>query len=126
MSPTAGLQTKLIDGVDLPAGLDRIVPVSEVQKYIGLTNPRLGSIWLAANGDAWKSLPPDLQDLFERLTTNYIGHERVAAKTINAAMADKLTAQGLAFNKVDQAPFRKLLGSYYHSWAGRWEPRHGA
>jgi TRAP-type transport system periplasmic protein len=116
------LQTKIIDGIGAPLVAIEAFKAYEVQKYISLTHHIWSGVWLIANGDAWKSLPPDLQQTFERVNTRYAGIERGASKTLTAAMADKLVSQGMTINSVDQAPFRRLLGSYYDSFAAEFGP----
>jgi TRAP-type transport system periplasmic protein len=112
------LQTKLIDGAEGAFLTIESQRLFEVEKYQSVTNHSWGSFWLLANGDAWKSLPPDLQNLIERIHTKYVMLERQDTRLLSVSLADKLSRQGMILNTPDQAPFRGLLSSYYKEWAG--------
>jgi tripartite ATP-independent transporter DctP family solute receptor len=116
------LQTRLIDGEEAPLVTIETARFFEVQKYISLTNHKLSGTWLIANGGIWKSLPTNLQDLIERNARKYALIEQRDMKLVNASLADKLTRQGLAVNRVDQTPFRALLHAYYQNWANAFGP----
>ena len=117
------LQTRLIDGEI--AGLVTIEAARwyEVNKYVSLTNHTWSSFMLLGNGDAWKRLPPDLQEIVERNNKRYALLERRDAKALNLALADKLQRRGLLLNAVDQTPFRARLKSYYDFWATEFGPK---
>ena len=112
-----GLQTRIIDGEASPMLAIETMKFFEVQKYISMTNHAWGAEFLVANGDTWKSLPPDLQQLVERSHTKYAIMGRRDAKTASDSLRATLTRQGTQFNDVDQAPFRAALGSYYQNWS---------
>lgn len=63
------LQTKVVDGESMPLAAIESLKLYEVSKYISLTNHQWSGLWLIANGDIWKSLPPDLQQIIERNNT---------------------------------------------------------
>jgi TRAP-type transport system periplasmic protein len=117
------LQSKLIDGCATTVVTFEASRWYEVQKYMSLTNHSWGQVLLIANGDAWKSLPSDLQELIERNHTKYAELEQRDAKISYTALIDKLTRQGITFNKVDQGPFRERLQSYYEFWAREYGAR---
>lgn len=119
----SGLQTKIIDGLAAPLLAIETMHFYEVQKYITITNHAWASEILIANGDAWKSLPADLQALVERNHTKYCQMEREDAKAANASLAAKLATQGISMTPVDQAPFREHLGTYYQTWSAALGPR---
>ena len=96
--------------------------ILEVEKYVSLTNHEWSGFWLVANGDFWKNLPPDLQNIIERNNTKYTTLERRDTKLLNVSLVDKLTRQGTGIIRVDQAPFRARLGSYYQDWASTFGP----
>jgi len=116
-------QTKLIDGVSVGVASEQTLRWFEVTKYFSLTNHSWAGVWLIANGDAWKSLPPDLQEIVERNTVKYAKAARRDQQLLEPIIADKLTRQGLVLNPVDQAPFRALLRPYYESWANAFGPK---
>ena len=111
------LQTKLVDGNSTPLVQVEASRFYEVQKYLSLTNHQWSPIWFIANGDVWKSLPPDLQELVERNCTKYALREQDDTKAVNASVGTKLAQQGMTINTVDQTAFRGRLGSYYSDWS---------
>jgi TRAP-type transport system periplasmic protein len=116
------LQTRLVDGESGPMVTIETQRWYEVNKYISLTNHQWSGLWLIVNADFWKSLPPDLQAVLERNNTKYALLERRDSKLANASVADKLARQGIVLNRVDQAPFRLRLKSYYETWAKEFGP----
>ena len=100
------LQTKIIDGVAAPLVSFEASRFYEVQKYMSMTNHAWSGLWMIVNGEAWKSLPPDLQAVVERNNVKYAELEQRDTKTINVAARARLTAQGMTFNEVAQQPFR--------------------
>ena len=111
------LQTKLVDGVSAPLVSIEASRWYEVLKYISLTNHGWAADWLIANGDTWKSMPPELQDIIERKGTEFANRERKDTKLLSVSLADKLSRQGLTINRVDQSTFQTGLHSYYETWA---------
>jgi TRAP-type transport system periplasmic protein len=116
------LQTKLVDGQSAPLVTIQSTRLYEVNKYVAETNHQWNELWLIANANMVKGLPLDLQAILERVTARYAQAERRGNKIYDASLTDKLTRQGLLFNKVDQAPFRARLGSYYQNWANTFGP----
>ena len=117
-----GLQTKIVDGEVSPLISIKTLRWYEVNKFISTTNHNWSGYWLIANGETWKSLPTDLQEIIERNNAKYAAMERKDSKELNASLAAELAKLGLGFNSVDQAPFRQLLGSYYKTWASAFGP----
>jgi TRAP-type transport system periplasmic protein len=117
-----GLQTKIIDGEAAPLATIEASRWYEVNKYLSVTNHSLSGSWLIANGDAWKSLPTDLQEVVERNNTKFAALGARDVKALAISLAAQMARQGIAFNKVDQQPFRLRLRSYYETWATTFGP----
>jgi TRAP-type C4-dicarboxylate transport system substrate-binding protein len=64
----------------------------------------------------WQGLPGDIKDAITRNVTKYVRQQRTEQGGINASLRDKLIADGLVFNEVDQAPFRARLARVYATW----------
>ena len=111
------LQTKVVDGTGSALVSIASMHWYEVQKYISVTNHGWAGNWLAANLDAWKSLPGDLQDVIERNTAKYAALERADTKRQSDAAVPQMARLGLPVNQVDQTPFRGHLQAYYQTWA---------
>ena len=119
------MQTKLLDGVSMSVGIMASFRVTELIKYVSLTNHVWNTEMLISNGDVWKSLPPDLQEVVERNNTRYAALASRDVSAADVALQAKLAAAGIAFNPVDQAPFRQLLRGYYAEWAPLFGPGWG-
>lgn len=114
----SALQTHIADGQENPLIVVDTTKFWEVQKFVSLTDHIWDGSWILCNGDTWKSLPPDLQEIVTRnLDTSGID-ERADIAKLNASLADEMTKRGLAMNKVDPAPFRDKLrqAGFYTSW----------
>src|SRR5579872_888987 len=94
-SPTAidstemytAMQTHIVDGQDGPIATIESFRLYEVQKYLCMTNHTWTGSTMVSNGDAWKALPPDIQDIVKR---NYKKYTSLATKDLeltNAAIA---------------------------------------
>jgi TRAP-type transport system periplasmic protein len=118
-----GLQTRLIDGEDGPLVIIETARFYEVIKYASLTDHAYSALWVMANADVWKSLPPDLQEIVERNNAKYAKLEWRDTDLVAMSVSDKLQRQGVTINRVDQAPFRTRLRGYYQAWATRFGPR---
>jgi TRAP-type C4-dicarboxylate transport system substrate-binding protein len=116
------LQTKLIDGEASPLATIEAGRFYEINRYLSLTNHAYGGVIIMANGDAWKSLPPDLQAMIERNNTKYGLLERKDSKAATATLATVLAGHGMIVNQVDQTPFRANLRPYYESWQSTFGP----
>ena len=88
----------------------------EVMKYVSLTNHMWSGFNLIANQAAWRRLPRDLQALVETHATRAVRAQRQDQERANAEARTALAARGLAFNDVDEAPFRATLAGVYASW----------
>ena len=110
------LQTKLVDGQDIALLTVEAFHFYEVQKYLSLTNHMWAGCWVVANGDVWKSLPPDLQAIIERNNDKYCTQQRrdIAIQTVS--IIDKLQRRGMVANTADISSFRARLTPYYAHW----------
>jgi TRAP-type transport system periplasmic protein len=116
------LQTKLVDGEDGPLLTIEAQRFFEVQKYLSITNHTWSGLWLLANLDIWKSLPPDLQAIVERNNRKYLALERRDTNQLNASVGDKLARQGLVTNTAAPTTFRARLRTYYEGCSSIFGP----
>ena len=61
-------------------------------------------------------MPDDIKAVLDRNATKYVRRQRDEQGKLNASLRADFTARGLAFNEVDQAPFRAKLSGVYASW----------
>ncbi|HEY1728190.1 MAG TPA: TRAP transporter substrate-binding protein [Candidatus Baltobacteraceae bacterium] len=119
------MQTHVVDGQEGPYSTIELGRLYEVQKYLSVSNHIWGSYFLIANGDAWKSLPGDVQAVIEKNAEKYALLQRRDEEILDASVSNKLKRQGLAFNECDVASFRTKLASqdfYVHTKAEYGDP----
>ncbi|MBV9862252.1 MAG: TRAP transporter substrate-binding protein [Alphaproteobacteria bacterium] len=116
-SPTAinfgevysALQTGLVDGQENPLILIDTAKFYEVQKYCSVTNHIWVGLHVAFNNQAWKKLPPDLQEIAYKNFSQAALDERDDWQKMNRTEMDGLKAKGLIFNTPDTKPFQETL-----------------
>jgi tripartite ATP-independent transporter DctP family solute receptor len=118
------MQTHIVDGQEGPYSTIELGRIYEVQKFLSISNHIWGSYFLLANGDVWKSIPPDIQSAVERNAAKYALLQRRDEVLLDASLANKLRRQGLAFNDCDLGTFRaKLSASEFYT---RWKNEFGS
>ncbi|AYH42689.1 TRAP transporter substrate-binding protein [Azoarcus sp. DN11] len=118
------LQTKVADGQENPLALIDSAKFFEVQKYCSLTNHSWDGFWFIANARAWKSLPPDVQQVMTKHINAAARKQREDIARANVDLQKTLEAKGLAFNQVDGAAFRQLLSK--NGFYAQWREKFGA
>jgi tripartite ATP-independent transporter DctP family solute receptor len=103
------LQTKVADGQENPLALIESAKFYEVQKYCSLTNHAWDGFWFVAGGKIWKTVPADMQQVIAKHINAAAKKQRDDIAKSNIDLQKALEGKGLAFNKVDTAPFRQLL-----------------
>jgi TRAP-type transport system periplasmic protein len=114
----SALQTKIVDGQENPLAIISTAKLYEVQRYCSLTNHMWDGFWFLANRAAWERLPEDIRTIVAK-NVNAAGlKERDDVAKLNATLQQDLANKGLAFNKLDPAPFREKLRSagFYTDW----------
>ena len=116
------LQTHLLDGADDTNFNTYTFRFYEVQKYLSLTNHQWSSYWMLCNGDAFKSLPSDLQAIVRRNANAAGKREARAALLQDAAVQDLLVRGGMILNRTNVTAFRSKLTGYYQRWKQEFGP----
>jgi tripartite ATP-independent transporter DctP family solute receptor len=117
------LQTKIVDGQENPLLTIETLRLFEVQKYCSVSHHMWSGYWTLINADKWKSLSPDLQAIVARELNDAAVKERRDTEIQSVSIQDKLHRQGLTFNSVDTASFkRKLLANGFYT---RWKNEFG-
>jgi len=88
----------------------------EVMKYVSMTNHMWSGFNLIANQAAWNRLPADLQATVERHAARAVREQRQDQERANRDARGALAGLGLAFNDVEEAPFRARLSGLYATW----------
>jgi TRAP-type transport system periplasmic protein len=105
----SALQTGLVDGQENPLILIDTAKIYEVQKYCSMTNHIWVGFHVGFNNDAWRRLPPDLQELAYKHFSAAALAERDDSQVMAKTEIDKLTKAGLIFNHPDTKPFQDAL-----------------
>ena len=94
--------------------MDRFV---EVQKYLAVTEHRMGNCWLCANPQRWQALPRDVQEAVERNSAKYVELFRADMERANADAAERLKAR-LEFTYPGTSRFvdRLRQNGFYTRW----------
>ncbi|MCO4863975.1 TRAP transporter substrate-binding protein [Cupriavidus sp. WGlv3] len=114
----SALQTRVVDGQETPLSLIRSGKLYEVQKFCSMTAHTWDGHFIFGNAKKFQSLPREVQ---ASLTTRFAAaalkqREDIARVDVDAQA--EMTRLGIAFNRPDPAPFRKLLGEagFYAEW----------
>ncbi len=94
----------------------------EVQKYLSITNHRLGSFWMCAHPDSWNALPANVRESVERNAKKYVMLFRADMEKANAEAAERLKSK-LIFNQADTSTFVERLRQ--NGFYGRWRKEFG-
>ena len=118
------LQTKVVDGQENPLGLIETQKFYQVQKYCSLTNHMWVGCWIICNQGFWQSLPAEDREVIETAFNDQALIQRRQNNELNNSTQDKLTAQGMVFNKTDPAQFRTVLvkSGFYAEWQKTFAP----
>lgn len=118
------LQTHVVDAQENPFVIMLTYRLYEVQKYISVTNHMWSNFWVVANGDYWKSLPPNLQQILAQTIDKYALSDRRETEILNNSLADKLSRMGMQINRPDTEPFKAKLssGGFYARWRETFGP----
>lgn len=119
----SALQTKIVSGQENPLVVFNTAKFFEVQKFVSLTSHIWDGVWLFANGDAWKALPADLQQIVSKNFDDAGLKQRAEIAKANTSLVDELKQKGIAINSPDNAPFRAKLraSGFYEEWAKKYD-----
>jgi TRAP-type transport system periplasmic protein len=118
------LQTRLVDGAEVPLINIETARYYEVTKYLSLTRHQPTPYTMLANAAAWRRLPNDLQEILARNLDQSALQQRNDIASGEAGLEQKLKGQGLTIIEPDHASFRDVVRQ-----AGlftRWRETYGA
>ena len=95
-----GLQTHLVDGIELSITAIEAFKLYEVQRFVSYTNHQWTGYTPLCNVDYWQSLPKNLQDVVERRLNEAGAAECQEVPRLDAGTEAKLKSQGMQFNQV--------------------------
>jgi TRAP-type transport system periplasmic protein len=112
------LQSKLVDGAEVPLINIETAKYYEVTKYVSLTRHQPTPYFMLANGAAWRGLPPDLQEILARNLNQAALREREDIAKGETALQATLTSQGVTILQPDRASFRDVIrqAKLYEKW----------
>jgi tripartite ATP-independent transporter DctP family solute receptor len=109
------LRSGTVDAQENPLAYMQSFKHYEVMKYVSMTHHMWSGFNLIANLAAFRRLPPDLRTLIERQAAGAVRLQRQDQDRANNEARTQL-AVSLAFNDVDEAPFRAKLTGVYAAW----------
>jgi tripartite ATP-independent transporter DctP family solute receptor len=117
----SALQTRVVDGQENPPAIIHAAKLFEVQRFASVTNHMWDGFWFLANRRAWSRLPGSMQEQVAAILNAACLEQRTDVAQQNASLRGELTAAGMQFNDVDQAPFRERLtqAGFYREWRER-------
>ena len=119
----AALKDGRADAQENPLALVDSFRLYEVVKYISMTSHMWSGFNQMAHLPTWRRLPADIQEIIERNVAQAVRLQRQDQAEANGRLrAELTTARGLAFNDVDQAPFRRELSGFYKTWKEKLGP----
>ena len=112
------LQTGVVDGQENPLATIDAGKFYEVQKYLALSNHVWNGFWMLANGDAWKRLPEDIQQIVNASFNEKALLQRKDLEDLNKNLADELRSKGMEISEIDVDSFRAKLreAGFYANW----------
>jgi TRAP-type transport system periplasmic protein len=110
------LKAGTVDAQENPLAYMDFFKHYEVMKYISMTNHMWSGFNMLANQAAWNKIPADIRASIERHVPRAVRLQREDQQKANAAARPSLAGHGLAFNEVDQAPFRAKMAGVYAEW----------
>ena len=120
----SSLQTRIVDGTELPLTTFYFAKLFEVQRYIALSRHMWDGWWSLSNRRMWEELPDDVRTLISTNLNQSCRDHRADIIRAEASLVSELGAKGMQIIEVDQAPFRAKLVSagFYNEWKGRFGP----
>ncbi|MGO4395775.1 TRAP transporter substrate-binding protein [Variovorax sp. M-6] len=131
-SPTAinfselytSLQTKVVNGQENPLVILETNRLYEVQQFCSLTNHMWDGYWVLGNRRSFQRMSPELQAIVTKHFDRSALDQREDMAKQDAQLRQSLSAKGMKFNEVDNAPFREKLkaAGYYADWKQKFGP----
>jgi tripartite ATP-independent transporter DctP family solute receptor len=110
------IKTGKVGAQENPLAILENFKIYEVIKYVSMTNHMWSGFNEMAHLATWQRLPADVKETITRNVTKSVRAQRIEQNAVNDGLRQRLAAGGLAFNEVDQAPFRAKLGPVYATW----------
>jgi tripartite ATP-independent transporter DctP family solute receptor len=114
----SALQTKIVNGTELPLITFATAKLWEVQKYVSITNHMWDGLWQVANARKWNALPPEMQAIIQKHMNASALEQRKDTITQNQSIARELPTHGIEVVTVNSDDFRAKLRTtnFYPEW----------
>lgn len=118
----SALQTKVVDGVEVPLLVAEFSKLYEVQRYVSVTNHMWDSFFLLMNRRAFQQLPGDMQTLMATHFDAMALRQRSDLVNQDATARADLQKHGMAINDTDPQQFRAVLrkAGYYANFQAKY------
>jgi tripartite ATP-independent transporter DctP family solute receptor len=105
------------DGQENPIANIYGAKLSEVQRYMTITNHKYDATPLIINEKKWQGLPPDIQKILKEGAVKFaIENRKINQETEGKLLAD-LEAKGMKISRPDITSFREATKPVYDEWA---------
>jgi len=120
----SALQTKLVNGADVPINVMLTQNLFEVTNYLSLTNHMWDGVWIVANPAAWQRLPESMREIVEEEFNAAALRGRQDILKSESNDVETLKSKGLKINKADASTFRTKLqqAGFYKEWKSKFNP----
>lgn len=111
----SALQTKVVDGVEVPLLVGDFAKLYEVQKYVSITNHMWDSFFLLMNRRSAQVLPAELRTMMATRFNNTALLQRADLRDQDQIARANLQRHGMQINETDPEQFRAVLrkAGYY-------------
>ena len=112
------LQTKVVDGLDVPFDFLETNKYYEVVKYASKTNHSWTAYALMANLSKWQALPADVRTVLSKRFDQAAIEEREEVAREDAAILAAMKGHGVIYNEADIGAFREAVkkAGLYQQW----------
>ena len=113
------LQQGVIDGQENPIPVLTSHKIYEVQKHLAMTGHFYAPAIIIMNTARFRSLPPDVQEIFLATAAEVSRSERAVARRMEAEQVDELRRLGMQVTYPDKAAFQRAMQAVYAKYGPR-------
>lgn len=119
------LQTRLVDGIEVPLPTLQNFKFYEQVKYCSMTSHSYISYLLLANNAAWQRLPKNLQEILDREFNTAAAAATASMSQQEVGIEEKLRTEGVTFNRPALEPFRQIIrgSGLYAQWRDQYDSK---
>jgi tripartite ATP-independent transporter DctP family solute receptor len=109
----SALQQGVIDGQENPLSIIDKQKITEVNKYIAMTNHQFSPVWVMISEQKYQSLPKELQDVIQKAAKEAEDYERTLAEKEWEEVKKKVEEAKVTFTYPDVTEFEEAVKDIY-------------